>query len=98
MRHNSAYPCNPPRARMIHKFIPKQNKRPRFEHRLAGHQQWPNAVETSAPAFYIQTPPFTPQSGGIIACHVLCHELNRLGYETYVNSEGGVVSGTLWTP
>ena len=81
---------------MIHKFIPKQDKRPGLEHRLADHQHWPKAVETSAPVFYIATPSYTPLSGGIMACHILCHELNRLGYEAYVAAND--VSGTLWTP
>ena len=81
---------------MIHKFIPKQDKRPGLEDRLADHQHWPKAIETSAPVFYIATPNYTPLSGGIMACHILCHELNRLGYEAYVAADD--VSGTLWTP
>ena len=36
--------------------------------------------------FYIQAPRYTPRSGGSIACHILCHELNRLGYEAYVRT------------
>ena len=77
---------------MIHKFIPEQAKRPGFKHRLAD-QYWSKAVETSSPAFYIQAPPFTPLVGGIMACHILCHELNRVGYEAYIHT--GEVSGTL---
>ena len=69
---------------------------PALNTRQADHQRWPEAVETSAPVFYIQAPRYTPRSGGIIACHVLCQELNRLGYEAYVAASD--VSGTLWTP
>ena len=61
---------------MIYKFIPKQDKRSGFEHCLADHQHWPKALERSAPVFYIQAPRYTPRSRGIIACHILCHELN----------------------
>ena len=50
----------------------------------------------SKPVFYIEAPRYTPRSGGVMACHVLCHELNRLGYETYIAT--AAVSGTLWTP
>jgi hypothetical protein len=81
---------------MIHKFTPEQHKRSGLEHRLADHQYWPKSVETSVPVFYIGAPSYTPLSGGIMACHILCHELNRLGYEAYVATND--VSGTLWTP
>jgi hypothetical protein len=81
---------------MIHKFVRKQDTRPRLEHHLADQQHWPQAVETFPPVFYIRVPGYTARSGGVMACHVLCHELNRLGYEAYVATED--VSGTLWTP
>jgi O-antigen biosynthesis protein len=69
---------------------------PGFEHYLADHPHWPKPVETSAPVFYIKAPGYTPLSGGIIACHILCRELNRLGYEAYISAPA--VSGTLRTP
>ena len=68
----------------------------RFGYLKAGRQRWSRAFETSSLIFYIQAPGYTPYSGGIIACHILCHELNQLGYQTYIASP--VVSETLWTP
>lgn len=48
------------------------------------------------PPFYIQAPPYTPFSGGVVVLHLLCHFLNHLGVEAYVHSRG--LSGTLHTP
>ena len=48
------------------------------------------------PPFYIAAPGYTPFSGGVIALHVLCHFMNRLGFEAYLWTDG--VSGSLHTP
>jgi hypothetical protein len=69
---------------------------PRFGYLRASRQRWSRAFETSSPIFYIQAPGYTPYSAGIAVCHVLCHELNRLGYESYIASP--VISEALWTP
>lgn len=73
-----------------------QDQRPSFR-RCQTDQQRSKAIEMPAPVFYIKTPAYSPLSGGIRACHILCHEMNRLGYETYVDA-ATFVSGTLWTP
>ncbi len=82
--------------RRIRSLLRGDDWHPCFKQLQASRQRWPRAFETSSPIFYVQAPSYTPLHGGIIACHVLCHELNRLGHETYVAAPA--VSGTLWTP
>ena len=42
------------------------------------------AFPPSPHPYYIVAPPYTRQSAGIKALHILCHALNRAGYEAYV--------------
>jgi hypothetical protein len=57
-----------------------------------------DAVRTAfdMPLLYIWAPPYTPYSGGAMALHLLCHFLNHLGVESYINCHGP--SGILSTP
>jgi O-antigen biosynthesis protein len=48
------------------------------------------------PPIYIYSPNFTPFGGGPQALHYLCHWLNIIGYEAYVNCTQ--LSGYLYTP
>lgn len=82
--------------RWVRSLLHGNDKLPRFGHLRARRRFWPRAFTSSSTIFYIQAPAYTPLSGGIVTCHVLCHELNRLGYETYIAAPA--VSKTLWTP
>lgn len=46
--------------------------------------------------FYVAAPDYTEMSSGRKALHLLCHELNLLGVESYVTCN--IVSDKLWTP
>jgi len=78
-------------------LLRRQDKRFSFGHCQTDQRRWPQAIKKLLPVFYIEAPGYTTLSGGIMACHILCHELNRLGYEAYVATPNAV-SGTLWTP
>jgi hypothetical protein len=82
--------------RSLRLLLREYDKRTHFGHMKSSRQRWPRAFSSSSSIFYIQAPGYTTRSGGIMACHVLCHELNRLGYETYVAAPA--ISRTLWTP
>jgi Flp pilus assembly protein TadD len=53
-------------------------------------------VRAGRPVFYIESPGYTPLSGGPMALHMLCHYLNELGYEAYLRTDA--ISGALRTP
>jgi O-antigen biosynthesis protein len=44
---------------------------------------------------YIDAPPYSVRSGGVRALHLLCHHLNRLGYEAFIieNSPQNAAAG-----
>jgi hypothetical protein len=81
----------------LRSLLRKQDKRLSFGPGQTDQRRWHQAIDTHRPVFYIETPGYTALSGGVMACHILCHELNRLGYEAYVATPYAV-SGTLWTP
>jgi hypothetical protein len=54
------------------------------------------ARRVELPPFYILSPSYSPYAGGTVALHLLCHFLNRIGCEAYLNTTD--VSGTLHTP
>jgi hypothetical protein len=53
-------------------------------------------TESNLSPFYVVTPGYTAFSGGIYALHMLCHNLNKVGFEAYVETDQ--VSGVFNTP
>lgn len=48
------------------------------------------------PVFYVAAPDYTELSSGRKVLHILCHELNQLGFESYITA--GVTNPKLRTP
>lgn len=61
-------------------------------------KEYKSFFERKQQPYYVVAPDYRHSSGGVRACHYLCHALNELGFEAYVTASPESCSPYLRTP